>query len=329
MKYAILVSMSVFFLCACATREIVPLRQGPVIYKSTGYALCKPQKDISFRDLARIHLGDEALSWKIEDANDSTSSTTPDFIVIPLKEKHRGGIYDDGYQTVPILCYHKFGTNDNSSMSISPGLFRQQMHYLKENGYRVISPEDLLPFLEYRRQIPKKAVLITIDDGFQSAYDVAWPILREFGFPATLFVYTDYVGISEKAITWDGLRELKANGFTIGSHSVAHSDLTKQQEDETGEAFRKRLEKEIFMSKQILDRKLNQDTLIFSFPYGRYNPELVKMSEKAGYRLAVTVDRGGNPFFSNPLALKRDMILKKDMNAFVSRLKTFNTLSLK
>ncbi len=296
-------------------------------YKSKGYALCKPEKNTSFADLARIHLGDENQVWKIEDANDSASSG--DFIVIPLKEKHRGGLYEDGYQTVPILCYHRFGPGDNSSMNISPGLFQEQMKYLKENGYRAITPEDLLNFLEYRRQIPKRAVLITIDDGFKSAYDVAWPILRRYGFPATLFVYTDYVGISKKAITWDELRLLKANGFTIGSHSVAHSDLTKIQEDETREAFQKRLEKEIFTSKKILDKKLNQDTFIFSFPYGRYNPKLMEMTRDAGYRISVTVDRGGNPFFSNPLALKRDMILKKDMESFISRLKIFNNLSLK
>ncbi len=300
-----------------------------LVYQSHNYILCRPQRDSSFRDLARIHLGDEAKAWKIEDANEFQSGDPRQFIAIPLKEKHRGGIYADGYQAVPILCYHKFGPKDNSPLNTTPELFRQQMQYLKDNGYRVISPMDLLNFLQYRTQIPKRAVLITIDDGFRSAFEIAWPILRQFDFPATLFVYTDYVGVSQKAITWEDLKILKNNGFTIGSHSVAHSDLTKQAPDETHEAFVKRLKKEIFTSKQILDSQLNQDTFVFSFPYGRYNRKVMEMAGQAGYELSVTVDRGGNPFFANPLALKRDMILKKDMKSFISRLKTFNHLSLK
>ena len=214
-------------------------------------------------------------------------------------------------------------------MNIPAHVFRQQMKYLKDNGYRVISPAELLDFLEYRRQIPKKAVMITIDDGYKSVYDVALPIFEAFGFTATVFVYTDYVGISKKALSWEDLAVLKSKGFTIGSHSVAHSNLIAKEEGETDEAFLNRRKKEIFLSKQIIDKKLNQNTLFFSFPYGKYDSQTIKMADQAGYKLAVTVDRGGNPFFSNPLALRRDMILKKDMASFVSRLKIFNNVSLK
>ncbi len=318
----------IFCFASCVATK-PPVQSGDLVYKSKEYALCKPVSKSSFPDLARTFLGDEKKIWKIEDANDLKGVSGESLITIPLKEKNRGGIFEDGYQIVPILCYHKFGSDKNSSMNTPSHIFEQQMKYLKENGYRVISPHQLLDFLEYRRQIPKKSVLITIDDGYKSVYDVAWPILKKYDFTATLFVYTDYVGISKKAITWDELRVLKANGFTIGSHSVAHSDLTGKNQDETEEDFQNRLKKEIFLSKQIIDAKLGQDTLFFSFPYGRYNADLMKRLKSAGYKIAVTVDRGSNPFFTNPLALKRDMILKQDMAFFISQLKIFNPLSLK
>lgn len=171
--------------------------------------------------------------------------------------------------------------------------------------------------------------MLTIDDGFKSGLKTAVPILLEFGFSAVFFVYTDYIGVSDEALTWEDLRRLKADGFYIGSHSTSHSDLSRKLEEETNDEYRKRLYKEIVVSKQTIDRKLNQNTTIFSFPYGRYNKHVMAFSRSAGYEMAVTVDRGGNPFFSNPLALKRDMILNKDINTFKTSLHTFTELSLK
>jgi len=325
----ILIGILFIFLFTSCVANKSPVRHEPSIYKSKEYALYKSGKNTSFSDLARVLLGDEKKVWKIEDANNLNALKEGTLITVPLKEKNRGGLFEDGYQIVPILCYHKFGGDENTPLNTPPHIFRQQMKYLKDNGYRVISPDDLLAFLEFRRQIPKKAIMITIDDGFKSFYDVAWPILKAYGFTATLFVYTDYIGISKKAISWDDLKVLKADGFTIGSHSVSHSDLTKKETGETDEDFQNRKRKELFLSKKTIDEKLNQNTLFFSFPYGRYNAEVMQMAKSAGYKMAVTVDRGSNPFFTNPLALKRDMILKKDMKSFVSRLKIFNTLSLK
>lgn len=316
---------------SCMAPAPLPLQIQPhsVVYKSNEYAVCLLDKNTSPSDLARIHLKDDKLAWKIEDANETATFHENSMVVIPLREKNRGGLFENGYQRIPILCYHRFDVGEKSSMNTPPRIFDQQMNYLRENGYRVISAEDFLGFLAYERQIPKKSVLITIDDGYRSAYQAALPILNRYGFTATLFVYTNYVGISPKAITWDELRTLKARGFTIGSHSVYHSDLTSRTHQETDEDFRRRIEEEIFQSKKIIDRELDQNTFFFAFPYGRYNKQILKMTAAAGYKLAVTVDRGSNPFFSNPLALKRDMVLKGDLASFISKLQTFTRLSLR
>jgi peptidoglycan/xylan/chitin deacetylase (PgdA/CDA1 family) len=171
--------------------------------------------------------------------------------------------------------------------------------------------------------------MISVDDGYRSVYNVAYPILKKYGFTATLFIYIDYVGVSSQAITWDQLRELKREGFYIGSHSIAHSDLSKQKKGEDSKAYLARLKREIFRSKQIIDQELDQDTLIFSYPFGRRNETVVSLSRQAGYKIGVTVDRGSNPFFADPFLIKRDQILKRDMNRFTSRLQTFKRYPLK
>jgi peptidoglycan/xylan/chitin deacetylase (PgdA/CDA1 family) len=331
-KIAFIVTCFIFvtLLASCAVNKPSPsVQHKPLIYESNEYALRKIGNDGSLTHLARIYFGDEKWAWKIEDANDFATLKEDSFVAIPLEEKNKGGIFENGYQTVPILCYHKFGPDRNSPLNMPADIFEQQMKYLKDNGYRVISPANLLDFLEYRYQIPKKAVIVTIDDGYRSIYDIAWPILKKYKFTATIFVYTNYVGISKKALSWDDLRELKAHGFTIGSHTVSHADLTKKNPDEKPDVFFQRIKKELLLSKKIIDKKLGQDTTILSLPYGRYSADVLKTAKSIGYKMAVTVDRGSNPFFTNPLALNRDMILKKDMNSFISRLKIFNNLSLK
>ncbi len=327
--FVLSVLMGLIFLSSCGVAPQPVQDSAPLVYQSKTYVLYPRDRGVAIENLARQYYGSEQDIWRIEDAHNPDSPGNDDFITIPLKEKNKGGVFVNGYQTVPILCYHKFLPNNPSPLNTSPDIFREHLTFLKDNGFRTISPDMLLDFLKYRRQIPKKAVMITIDDGFKSGLKTAAPILLEFGFSAVFFVYTDYIGVSGKALTWQDLRLLRANGFYIGSHSTSHSDLSCKLEDETNDAYRERLYKEIVVSKQTLDRKLNQNTTIFSFPYGRFNKYVMALSRKAGYEMAVSVERGSNPFFSNPLALKRDMILKKDIKTFKTRLHTFTRLSLK
>jgi peptidoglycan/xylan/chitin deacetylase (PgdA/CDA1 family) len=313
----------------CAGPSGISSLSQPDVYRSDEQVLHRLKPGETPEKLAKKYLGEARLAWMVEDANSKEAFLPNRFVVIPLVIKNRAGITDKGYQTVPILCYHRFAPTCDSPLCMPATIFEQQLRYLKENGYRVISPEALIEFLDYRKPIPKNSVMISVDDGYRSTYEVAYPILKKYGFTATLFIYIDYVGVSSQAITWNQLRELKREGFTIGSHSIAHSDLSKQKKDEDKKTYLARLKREIFRSKQIIDEKLDQDTLIFSYPFGRQNQTVVSLTQQAGYKMAVTVDRGSNPFFTNPYLIKRDQILKRDMDHFASRLKTFNYYPLK
>jgi len=314
-----------FFLSSCAT----PLfDRKAMLFRSEEYVVYRLKKKKTPIMLAEMFLGDKKRSWVIEDANENVAFKKGEVIVIPLKEKNKGGLTVDGFQVVPILSYHRFADNCDSPLCLPAHVFDQQMKYLKENGYRVISLGELLEFLEYRNSLPKKSVVISIDDGYRSVYNIAWPILKKYDFRATLFIYTDFVGVSKNAITWDQLREMKKSGFEIGAHTMSHCDLTRQNKGEDTEAYMSRIEKELSMSKQIIDKKLNQNTVFLAFPYGRYDQSVLDMCKRLGYKIAVSVKRGSNPFFADPLALRRSQILKRDIKSFISRLKTFNKLSL-
>lgn len=300
-----------------------------VVFRSEDYAVLRLGGDEKAESLAREFLGDPRKAWVIAEANRGATFAKDQMIVVPLKEENKGGLTAEGCQIVPVLCYHHFAERCDSSLCTPTSVFEQQMRFLKEEGYSVISTAELGEFLAFRRAIPKKAVVINLDDGYRSTYDIAYPILKKYGFTATLFIYTAFIGASRNALTWDQLKTMKADGFEVGCHSVNHVDLSKRMEGESEKEYLARIKKELLLSKQILDDRLNQDTRYVAFPYGEFSPVLLKLCEEIGYRVGFSVKSGGNPFFSEPLTLKRDQILKKDMQSFSLKLKTIHPMSLK
>ncbi|RLB35779.1 MAG: hypothetical protein DRH11_01620 [Deltaproteobacteria bacterium] len=298
-----------------------------LVFRSKDYIVCRLEKRESASDLAARFLGDPEKSWVIEEANKGVPLTPHNWVVIPLRDEKKGGVKPEGYQVVPILCYHEFAQNCQSSLCTPVSLFKKHMHYLKENGYRVIPMKQLLEFLQYRRAIPPKAVVITIDDGYRSAFTTAFPILKKQGFPATLFLYTGFIASSANALTWEQVRTMKRAGFEIGSHTLSHCNLTAKRKGENEQAYVERIKRELILSKKVLDEKLDQNTIYLAFPYGHYNPRVVSLCEKAGYKMCFSVGKGGNPFFADPLTLGRSQVLQKDMKSFVSMLKTFQAFS--
>ena len=325
----IILMIGLLFFYSCAPNRSLTESPRTNIFRSEDYIIYQLQQNQTPAELSQKFLGAKNKSWIIEEFNPDANFRSGNAIVIPLKYNNKGGLSSDGFQTIPILTYHRFAADCDSPLCMPVKTFKLQMKYLKDNGYQVITAKDLLAFLEYRQGLPKKSVLITMDDGYRSVYKIAFPILKEYGYTATLFIYTSFVGVSKMAITWDQLREMKAYGCIIGSHTINHSDLSQPKEGETESQFIARIKAELNGSKQILDKKLAQNTYFLAYPYGYYDQRSMQMARAAGYKMAMSVKRGGNPFFANPLILRRDQILQKDMQSFISRLKTFSSLSLK
>ena len=112
------------------------------------------------------------------------------------------------------------------------------MRYLKAQGYRAVSLKEFLEFTTLKRQLPRKTVVLTFDDGWKSFRQYAEPLLKELGFTATLFIYTDFLG-ARIALTWEELKELAAAGFDIQAHSKTHADFRRKPGESDAEYTRR------------------------------------------------------------------------------------------
>lgn len=316
--------LAVFFLQTTGCAMLDPRGR----YQSDDYIVYQLPRAMSSEALAKRFLKDPRRAWVIEEANPGSTFQQGKTVIIPLKEDNRAGLFREGVQAVPILSYHRFAAACQSPLCISESALRAQLDYLRDNGYRVISLSALHDFMAYKRAIPLRSVVITIDDGYRSAYDVAFPLLEDYGFTATLFIYTDFVEQTDRSLTWDQLRTMKAAGFEIGSHTVSHSDLTRKQAGESDAAYEERIAQELALSKAILDRELDQETRFLAYPYSHHNHRVRAAAEAAGYRLGLTLENGANAFFMDPLVLKRMPILEEDVDHFRRRIATLFPMRL-
>jgi peptidoglycan/xylan/chitin deacetylase (PgdA/CDA1 family) len=230
------------------------------------------------------------------------------------------GVRPGAVQTVPILCYHRFGAG-GGKMSVPTERFAAQLEWLARNDYRVIRLSQLNAFLEGREPLPQRSVVITIDDGYESVYRQAWPLLKRYGFPATVFVYTDFVGAGD-ALDWSQLAEMSAGGLVeIQAHSKTHRNLIERLPDETDERYAAAIDTEIRGPREQLERRLGVAVRNYAFPYGDANDAVLAALARQRYQLAVTVHPGGNAFYAQPLMLRRTMIFGDfDLETFKARL---------
>jgi peptidoglycan/xylan/chitin deacetylase (PgdA/CDA1 family) len=232
--------VALLLLPGCAIREIQPVPPQPVPSKVPApprkaepsferifpeFAAVVAGEGDTFASLAARYLGDPGMNWFVEEFNGIRKITPGAAVVIPLAPFDPLGVTGEAYQTVPVLCYHKFSKTTSDKMTVTEDSFEAQMRFLKVNGYQVIPLDRLFDFLDGKAQIPKKSVVVTIDDGWRSTYEIAYPILRKYGYPATLFVYTDFVGGGANALTWEMIAELSRNGVDIQGHTKTHRNL--------------------------------------------------------------------------------------------------------
>lgn len=214
---------------------------------------------------------------------------------------------------IPVLMYHSIADNskvtDNVSKSIilPPEVFKQQMQYLKDNGYTTLTLDELYNFLKYDKPVPEKSVVLTFDDAYEDNYTNAYPILKEFGFRATIFVITGGTDKIGAYLTSAQLKEMDTNGIDIQSHTVNHEELDKLSLEKQQET--------LVQSKQFLEKLLNKKVDYIAYPSGKYNNFTEQAAKNAGYTMAFTINNGWANKDTNILFLNR---------VFVNALKGFD-----
>nr|WP_232732290.1 polysaccharide deacetylase family protein [Bacillus sp. mrc49] len=193
-----------------------------------------------------------------------------------------GWIRAESEVRLPILMYHSISEGNN--LRVPKEEFRLQMAWLRENGYQTLSPNEAFLVLSENIMPSEKCVWITFDDGYTDNYTEAFPILKEYELKATIFMIGKSIGKAHH-LTEDQMMEMSADGISIESHTINHLELNRMTSGQQ--------EAEMVQSKDLFDRILNQETTVLSYPVGRYNEESLRLSEEAGYKMAVTTEPGG------------------------------------
>ena len=217
-----------------------------------------------------------------------------------------------------ILCYHIVESPQDERMEISRETFRQHLQYLQMTGYNVIPLRHLYEYVAGERDsIPANAVVITIDDGWRSAYTQAFPELKQRGFPFTLFIYPKIIGRTPIALSWEQIREMAEAGADIQSHTLSHGFLSRTRHSMDEAAYASWLHRELAESKRIIEKETSQKVRFLAYPYGDFDQRVVRATRKAGYDAALTCEFGRVVKGSDPLRMKRVVIDKKmDFAAF-------------
>jgi peptidoglycan/xylan/chitin deacetylase (PgdA/CDA1 family) len=219
---------------------------------------------------------------------------------------------------VLIFCYHRLVDKIRyPGTEITPAAFEAQMKELKDKGITVISMQDLLAWKRGEKNIPPRCAVITFDDGWKSQYEVAWPMMKKFGYPLTLFIYTEGVAGGHlgggQAITWEQLADMRDNGVDIQAHSATHQDLReghqvmvidangkRSKKKLTGADYEKWVQNEVVGCKELLEQRLGIKVNCYAVPFGNYNEHVKELARNAGYEAMFTVY--GQPItFTSPM----------------------------
>jgi peptidoglycan/xylan/chitin deacetylase (PgdA/CDA1 family) len=205
---------------------------------------------------------------------------------------------------VPILMYHYLsippaGANIiRQDLSVTPGQFEAHLAYLRQAGFETVSLEQLSYALSQETTLPPKPIIITFDDGYRDHYENAFPLLRQYDYTATFFVFTQPIDENNvDYLSWDMVKEMHQAGMEFGSHSYRHSDLSNRDVD-----F---LVYEILGSKEAIEERIGEPVRFFCYPSGRYDDLTIKVLKSANFWGAVTTQWGFEQSFHGRFELKR------------------------
>ena len=287
--------------------------------------------------LCVVLAGSIAFAAKPTPAPKASATATP----APTVSKR---VVDQTAQTI-IYCYHRLVDKVRyPGTEITPAVFEAEMKELKDRGITVISLQDLLAWKRGEKNIPPRCAVISFDDGWKSQYEVAWPIMKKFGYTFTMFIYTEGVAGGSlgggQAITWEMLADMRDNGIDIEAHSATHQDLReghtimvaepggkRTKKKLTGAEYEQWVQNEVVGCKQLLEQRLGIRVNCFAVPFGTYNEHVKEIARNAGYEAMFTVY--GQPItYTSPMdALGRYAIEANKPKVFEDAVKMIATSS--
>ena len=211
---------------------------------------------------------------------------------------------------VPVLMYHAIDHNDKATkLSVSPESFEAQMKFLHKNRYNVVTLDRLISYIRNKEKIPSKTLAITFDDGYYNNYQYAYPVLKKYNIPATIFIIVGQAGQSGY-VGWKEIKEMSDSGvITIGSHTLSHKWLPSLGTRD--------LRNELASSKATLEEKTGKPVSALCYPIGAHNERVEREAHLAGYTCAVATNPGRFSPIDDIFSIKRIKISRTSDNLFV------------
>ena len=211
----------------------------------------------------------------------TTTTTAPNKeLIIETDKTNEKPVNKEKYYA-PVLAYHHIAPRQSqNSYYVSPVIFDQQLTWLEDNDYTVISMDKFYEAASNDGTLPEKPIVLTFDDGNPDNYTNAFPILKKHNMTGTFFIKLNNIQNEGKGMTWDKLKEMSDAGMTIGSHTINHDNLTNLDDQS--------LYREVAESKNIIEKHLGITIKYFSYPGGAYSDKVIFELKDAGYLMAFT-----------------------------------------
>ncbi|TGK20420.1 polysaccharide deacetylase family protein [Leptospira stimsonii] len=193
---------------------------------------------------------------------------------------------------VPVLCYHHLAPEGGpmGGYNLHPKLLEEQFKFLKAAGYKPIRLDQFYEYISGKKpaDFPEKPILLTFDDGSKTHLEQLVPLLKKYGFVASIFIYPTIISSGKKYyMTWDQLKTALDSGvLDLGSHTLYHPKLPTMS--------RTLIRKQLLESKQILEAKTGRKVVDLAYPFGLFDPRVIEEAKAIGYRMAFTVNPGKN-----------------------------------
>lgn len=183
-----------------------------------------------------------------------------------------------------VLQYHHVSTDTPASTSISPEQFEQHMQWLADNDFTVSPLPEAVRSIRAGRPLQDRTVAITFDDGYVNNFHAAFPVLRERGWPFTVFVNSDPVDAGSKGwVSWDQIREMADSGAHILNHTKTHAFLIRRSAGESESDWLERVQEEIEVAEVRIREETGQSEKILAYPYGESNRAVRALVARLGY----------------------------------------------
>ncbi len=227
---------------------------------------------------------------------------------------------------LPIIAFHRVaptGAPATAAFRLTPEGFEERLRYLRKAGFHSVTLSDWQAAMEARRPLPGRAIALTFDDGYHDFYEYAYPLLKKYGFSATVFLVAQLIGSSNvwdaaygeevPLMDWPEIRQLRDKGVIFGSHSASHRLLTSLDVEE--------IRHEGLQSRTLLEQGLGVPVIAFAYPYGDFDATVEQVIQNCGYTLGLSCQAGLSGFQERPLALPRIEVQGEEgLEGFIAKL---------